>query len=158
MSVKNGYAAVVPSPLGCLGIRMRGDALIGVDFLPASVATVRAPDRATRNVVDQLLHYLEDPRWHFDLPLELDGTPFQCRVWAALREIPVGEVVSYGDLAARLASGARAVGGACRRNPVPVIVPCHRVVSAAGIGGFMGATAGAPLAIKAWLLAHERRA
>jgi len=137
---------------------MRGDALVCVEFLPASATTRLASDRATRNVVDQLLHYLEDPRWRFDLSLQLDGTPFQRRVWAELREIPVGEVVTYGALAARLSSSARAVGGACKRNPVPVVVPCHRVVAASGIGGFMGATAGPSLAIKEWLLAHERRA
>jgi len=158
MIARDGYAAVMRVPIGCLGILMRGDALIGVDFLPASVAARPALGSPGRRVVDQLRRYFEDPAWRFDLPLELGGTPFQRRVWTALRDIPVGEVVTYGGLAARLASSARAIGGACRRNPVPVVVPCHRVVSATGIGGFSGATAGRPLAIKEWLLSHERPA
>jgi methylated-DNA-[protein]-cysteine S-methyltransferase len=92
----------------------------------------------------------------FDIPLELAATPHQRRVWRALQRIPTGAVVSYGTLARRLKSSARAVGGACRANPVPLVIPCHRVVSATGEGGFMGKTGGHALRIKRWLLAHER--
>jgi methylated-DNA-[protein]-cysteine S-methyltransferase len=82
--------------------------------------------------------------------------PFQRRVWQAIATIPVGESRTYAEIAAMVRSSARAVGGACGRNPVALIVPCHRVVGSRGsLGGFMNAAAGEPVAIKRWLLAHE---
>jgi methylated-DNA-[protein]-cysteine S-methyltransferase len=91
----------------------------------------------------------------FDVPLSLEGTAFQQRVWAAMRRIPAGAPINYGVLARRLKTSARAVGNACRRNPVALIVPCHRVIAAAGDGGFMGKRGGWELQVKRWLLAHE---
>ncbi len=88
-----------------------------------------------------------------DLPLELRGTPFQLRVWQALREIPVGEVRNYAEVARGLgiADGARAVAGACARNPVALLVPCHRIVpKSGGVGGYRWGEH-----IKRWLLAGE---
>lgn len=99
--------------------------------------------------------YFQDACSMADIPCIQQGTPFQQRVWSALGEIPVGEVVTYGELARQLGSGARAVGSACRNNPTPLIIPCHRVVSRKGIGGFSGETAGDMLGIKRWLLQHE---
>jgi methylated-DNA-[protein]-cysteine S-methyltransferase len=153
---KADYAAVVTAPVGPLGIRLSGGQLVGIDFTPDATALERAPDDAAREVLDQLFHYFEDARWRFDIPLEMHGTPFQRRVWQALRHIPSGSTRSYGELARELGSSARAVGGACRRNPIPIVVPCHRVVAAAGVGGFMGQRGGEALAIKQWLLDHER--
>jgi methylated-DNA-[protein]-cysteine S-methyltransferase len=86
------------------------------------------------------------------------GTPFQLRVWHALMAIPAGQPATYGALAKRLGTGARAVGQACGANPLPILIPCHRVVAASGLGGFMHSAAGTPLDVKTWLLAHERRA
>lgn len=158
MASDNDYAAVVPAPVGMLGIRMDAGRLTGIDFAPRADALAVAPDGATRDVLDQLFHYFEDPRWRFDLPIAMDGTPFQRRVWEALRRIPPGSTCSYGELARALESSPRAVGGACRRNPVPIVVPCHRVIAAAGgAGGFMGQREGDALSIKMWLLDHERR-
>lgn len=151
------YAAVVTAPVGHLGIRMDNGQLVGIDFAPGAAPPARAPQAAAREVLDQLFHYFEDPRWRFDLPLEMRGTPFQRRVWQHLRRIPSGSTRGYGELARELGSSARAVGGACRRNPIPIVVPCHRVVAAAGVGGFMGRRDGDALAIKHWLLDHERR-
>jgi methylated-DNA-[protein]-cysteine S-methyltransferase len=153
-----GYAAIVPAPVGLLGVRMRGGRLAGIDFSPPTGAVAKAPDDATREVLDQLFHYFEDSAWRFNLPLAADGTAFQHRVWQALVAIPSGSTRSYGELARELGSSARAVGGACRRNPIPIVVPCHRVVAAGGgAGGFMGQRDGDALAIKHWLLDHERR-
>ncbi len=111
----------------------------------------------------QLSNYFTQADFQFSLPFELHlGTPFQQRVWQALTEIPSSEVKTYGELAKELNSSARAVGNACRRNLFPVIVPCHRVVSASGIGGYAGDTLETQkgsinfLKIKQWLLAHER--
>lgn len=92
-----------------------------------------------------------------EIPCRPQGTAFQLRVWQALREIPVGEVRSYGELAEQLGSSPRAVGGACRSNPIPLLTPCHRVVAKSGIGGFSGQWGdGARVDVKAWLLRHER--
>jgi methylated-DNA-[protein]-cysteine S-methyltransferase len=101
--------------------------------------------------------YLRDARFHFDLPLAPAPTAFQARVRRGMLRIPAGRTLTYGELARRLASSARAVGGACRGNPLPVVVPCHRVVGANGPGGFMGCVDGAELGVKRWLLEHERR-
>ncbi|MEW6332353.1 MAG: methylated-DNA--[protein]-cysteine S-methyltransferase [Pseudomonadota bacterium] len=109
-----------------------------------------------RKVSRSLKSYFSNPGQTFRLPLRLDGTPFQQRVWRALQRIPAGKTLSYGALAKKLATSARAVGNACRANPVPIIVPCHRVVASNGMGGFMGKRSGSPLNLKHWLLAHER--
>lgn len=107
--------------------------------------------------------YFQDPSYVLSLPCDLQqGTAFQQKVWKALRLIPSGQVKTYGTLAKELNSSARAVGNACRNNPCPLIIPCHRVVSASGIGGFGGDTMTHQrgemnfLQIKQWLLAHEK--
>lgn len=104
----------------------------------------------------QLDDYFAGARHAFDLPLAATGTPFQARVWAALRGIPYGETISYAELARRVAAprAVRAVGGANGRNPLSIVVPCHRVVATGGaLGGFGGG-----VERKAWLLDHERGA
>lgn len=113
------------------------------------------PTLLLRTLQRQLDAYFEDAACGFDVPLRLQGTPFQQRVWRALQQIPAGEVRSYGELARRLDTAPRAIGAACRRNPVPLIVPCHRVVSRHGLGGFDGQRRGAALELKRWLLEHE---
>ncbi|MAT64138.1 MAG: cysteine methyltransferase [Gammaproteobacteria bacterium] len=151
------YAAVYPSPAGCLGIRLdaRGR-LCGLDCLPEATAAVPAATAAAARVLAVLDAYFTDPAAiPAGLELAPSGTPFQRRVWRALQAIPSGTVRTYGTLAAELGSAPRAVGQACRHNPIPVLVPCHRVVARAGIGGYAGATAGPRLAMKQWLLAHE---
>jgi len=148
---------VLASPLGRLGVRLQQGRVCAVDFLPDSVSLRPGQGRLAARVAAQFSAYFRDPGNGFRLPIDLQGTPFQQRVWAALLEIPAGATRSYGELAALLGSGARAVGNACRQNPLPIIVPCHRVVGAAGIGGYSGQTADGPaLARKCWLLAHER--
>jgi methylated-DNA-[protein]-cysteine S-methyltransferase len=89
------------------------------------------------------------------IPLRCIGTPFQRRVWDELRAIAPGTTLSYGQLAAQLGTSARAVAGACRANPLPIVIPCHRVVSEHGLGGYCGATEGPWLDVKRWLLRHE---
>jgi methylated-DNA-[protein]-cysteine S-methyltransferase len=83
------------------------------------------------------------------------GTRFQQRVWEQIAAIPPGDTVTYGRIAEAVHSSPRAVGNACRANPVPLRIPCHRVVGAAGLGGFAGERGGELLGIKRWLLAHE---
>jgi methylated-DNA-[protein]-cysteine S-methyltransferase len=138
-----------------VAVTTRGELVTQISYLPPSVDS-RAPrtplaERAAR----QLERYREDPDARFDLPLLIEGTPFQRRLWDALRDIPRGKTLTYGELARRLGAEARAVGQACGDNRLPIVIPCHRVVAASGIGGFAHATGGYLLEAKRWLLAHE---
>lgn len=149
------YDAVFASPIGPLGIVLEGDVLVEVDFLPRGSRLHSARNMRTRAVVKQMQDYFENPRRKFSLPMKLKGTSFQQKVWHAMQKIPAGKVMTYGEMAKKLGSSPRAVGGACRANPIPLIVPCHRVVSASGLGGFAGHTQGRHVRIKRQLLAHE---
>jgi methylated-DNA-[protein]-cysteine S-methyltransferase len=111
--------------------------------------------RANENVLQQLKDYFSQSRSFNEIPLALAGTEFQKSVWHELTKIPPGKIQTYGDIAQRLNSSPRAVGNACRKNPVAIIIPCHRVVSAHGLGGYAGQTQGKQLDIKRWLLRHE---
>ncbi len=115
-----------------------------------------AENSCSRAAADDLAAWLwgekEWPRGH---PLRPQGSPFQQRVWNALLQIPAGSQVTYGELAKRLGTAPRAVGGACRANPIPLLIPCHRVVAAQGLGGFAGRREGRWVAFKQWLLTHE---
>ncbi len=149
------YQAKLKVPFGVLGIRCERDALTGIDFLPASAKPQPPATPFTKKVCEELEAYLADPDFHFTLPLKASGTLHQNKVWQAMRAIPCGEVRTYGDLAAELHSSPRAVGQACGNNPIPIVIPCHRVVGKAGLGGFMHHSGGDALDIKLWLLRHE---
>lgn len=138
-----------------IGARFFGEALVELNYLPPDAPLTRHPDHRARHLVDELQCYLNHPAHVFDLLFVPSGTPFQLRVWRALLGISAGQTLNYGDLATQLKTAPRAVGQACGSNPLPLVIPCHRVVSAAGLGGFMHAANGAPLDIKAWLLKHE---
>jgi len=144
------------TPFSGLRIECSDEQLLGIDFTRrgGKVERLESNPLAARIAV-QIARYCESPAAGFDLPLAPLGTDFQQRVWRAMLAIPPGEVRSYGDIARQLGSSARAVGNACRANPIPLVIPCHRVVAASGIGGFAGQTAGARLAIKRRLLQHE---
>lgn len=151
------FQACVRTPFATLGITTTATHVTGVRFLaPATPALAPRRNSIAHLACIQLQAYLENPRFAFDLPLQLAGTRHRLAVWEAMQRIAPGEVRTYGELARALASSARAVGGACAANPLPVIVPCHRVVGAGSLGGFMGAKrAGFELGIKRWLLEHE---
>ncbi|MGA7594175.1 MAG: methylated-DNA--[protein]-cysteine S-methyltransferase [Gallionella sp.] len=151
------YQAKLAAPFGVLGIRCDDAALLGIDWLPATEQPQRATSAFAETVCDQLLNYFDNPGFRFAVPLNPAGTRHQQKVWQAMLRIPCGETRSYGQLAEELKSGAQAVGQACGANPIPVIIPCHRVVGKSGLGGFMRHASGDPLDIKRWLLAHERR-
>lgn len=149
------YQAKLKTPFAVLGIKTAGHQLTGIEFLPLGTSLLAARDEIAREACAQLRAYVADPDFQFDLPLALAGTPHQMKVWRAMQAIPRGQALTYGEIAARLASSPRAVGGACGDNPIPIVVPCHRVVAKNGAGGFMHHASGAPLAIKDWLLRHE---
>lgn len=151
---KKDYDAVIATPLGRLGINAVA-ALTNIDFVSARTPLKKARTPVANKVCTQLKAYFSDSRTRFDLPLAAAGSDFQQRAWRALRRIPSGQARSYGELARKIKSAPRAVGGACRANPIPIVVPCHRVVAATGLGGFMGATRGRAMDIKRWLLKHE---
>ena len=149
------YNAVIDSPIGRLGIRLHDGRLRQVRFLGEDVALQSAVEPAADGVVAKIRAYFETGLHADTLDIELEGTEFQRRVWKALCAIPAGQVTTYGALAEKLGSSARAVGNACRCNPVPILVPCHRVVARTGLGGFAGDRDGRLVDIKRLLLAHE---
>lgn len=140
------------SPLGFLTLHEDAGALIALDWGRAPGGGASPLLAAAKAQVEA---YFAGRRWSFDLPLRPPGTEFQKSVWRAMRAIPFGRTRSYGDLARDLASAPRAVGGACGKNPLPLLIPCHRVLGARGaLGGYSG---GDGLDTKRWLLAHEAR-
>jgi methylated-DNA-[protein]-cysteine S-methyltransferase len=143
------------SPIGRLVLESDGDVLIGIWLPPATGRRRRDTGDippVLKEAATQLEEYFAGERTEFDVPMELDGTEFQCAVWAELARIPYGETISYGELARRVGrpKGPRAVGQANGRNPIPIIVPCHRVLASNGIGGYGGG-----LPMKRALLAVE---
>jgi methylated-DNA-[protein]-cysteine S-methyltransferase len=150
------FAAKLRTPFAVLGIRIAGSALTGVEYLPLSERAMTPTAALAERSCRQIERFLDDPQFRFTLPLAPAGTVFRRRVWDALSAIPVGESRTYGEIARKLASAPRAIGGACGANPIALIIPCHRVVGSHGsLGGFMGVTEGNPIDIKRWLLTHE---
>ncbi|HEY6096205.1 MAG TPA: methylated-DNA--[protein]-cysteine S-methyltransferase [Gallionellaceae bacterium] len=155
MKSRPQYQAVLAAPFGKLGIHCEGELLTGIDWLPHSHAELAPATPFAQRVCAQLNEYFRNPDFRFTLPLRLNGTDHQQRVWRAMCAIPRGQTRQYGELARELASSPRAVGQACGANPIPIVVPCHRVVGKSGIGGFAHHTNGYTMDIKRWLLAHE---
>jgi methylated-DNA-[protein]-cysteine S-methyltransferase len=151
------YQAIMSAPFGKLGIRCSDTDLLGIEFLPQSTKPQAPVGAMAQTICAELQAYLADPQHEIDLPFELDGTHHQCNVWQAMLDIPSGRTRSYGELAAQIDSSAQAVGQACGSNPIPLVIPCHRVVGKKGLGGFMHRADEDALDIKRWLLAHERR-
>lgn len=149
------FDAVLEAPFGAVGVAMSGHALARVVFLPPGTPALAPRGDSARRAADQIEAYLADPEVRIELPVCSQGTDFQRCVWRAIARIAPGTTRRYGELAAEVGSAARAVGQACGANPLPIVVPCHRVVSATGMGGFANATDGYLIATKRWLLAHE---
>ncbi|WP_027965861.1 methylated-DNA--[protein]-cysteine S-methyltransferase [Halomonas halocynthiae] len=139
---------------GLILIRANQSALTRVDFINEAAAHhAPQPNTLTQSASHQLAEYFSGQRQHFDLPLAPAGTDFQRRVWQALTEISFGETCSYGELAGRVGSkgGQRAVGAANGKNPISVIIPCHRVIGSNGkLTGYAGG-----IDRKQWLLSFE---
>jgi methylated-DNA-[protein]-cysteine S-methyltransferase len=150
------FTMPMDTPVGRLVLESDGDVLVGI-WLPNDTKVAQrgnghdAPP-VLKETATQLEEYFARERTEFDIPMELDGTAFQKQVWAELSRIPYGTTISYGELARRVGrpKGPRAVGQANGRNPIPLIVPCHRVVASTGLGGYGGG-----LPMKRSLLAVE---
>lgn len=124
------------TPLGELTLSEEDGAIVALDWGRGRDQTATPLLRRATAALNAYFDGAPDP--FADLPLDPAGTPFQRRVWAAMRAIPRGRTRSYGELARELHSSARAVGTACGANPIPIIIPCHRVTGAASLGGYSG--------------------
>lgn len=143
----------IPSPIGRLTIEEKDDAIVAIGWTDAE------KDRAAGNgsallaeAAAQLDAYFAGRLTRFDLPLAPSGSVFERRVWTAMGTIPYGQTRCYGELAHTVGSAPRAIGRACGRNPIPIVIPCHRVLARTGLGGYSGAGG---LTTKRHLLALE---
>lgn len=145
---------IYDSPLGLLELHSDGEALTAAAFASGKKTPRGTPDAVLKNTIVQLEAYFAGKRTDFDIPLNPCGTAFQKQVWNALLKIPYGETCSYGDIAKliRKPKASRAIGGANNKNPIPILIPCHRVIGANGqLVGYGGG-----LNKKKWLLDLER--
>jgi methylated-DNA-[protein]-cysteine S-methyltransferase len=125
----------VKTPVGPLTIEEEDERIVAIRWGDGAGAN---GSPLLQEAARQLAGYFAGELTEFDLSLAPDGSPFEQRVWAAMQTIPYGETRSYGDLAAMIGSAPRAVGGACGRNPIPIVIPCHRVLAKTGLGGYSG--------------------
>jgi methylated-DNA-[protein]-cysteine S-methyltransferase len=139
----------ISSPVGHLTIDEQDDAIVAIRWAdsPSGNGSPLLAEAAR-----QLAAYFEGRLSRFDLPLKPGGSLFEARVWSAMRAIPYGQTRTYGELAHMTDSGPRAVGRACGTNRIPIVIPCHRVLAKAGLGGYSGEGG---LATKQRLLALE---
>ncbi|MDQ8039742.1 MAG: methylated-DNA--[protein]-cysteine S-methyltransferase [Rickettsiella sp.] len=149
------FTAIIQTPLGKLGI-FASSFLKQLDFLQDdNTPLYTSKDTLVCQIIREINQYFDSPNFQFTIPYQVTGTVFQKRVWNTLRDLPVGKTTTYGTLAKTLNTGARAIGNACRTNPLPLLIPCHRVLAKNGLGGFGGDRTGKKVAIKQWLLNHE---
>lgn len=141
----------ISTPVGRLTIDGSDEAIVRVRWADGPAG--QSPP-LLKEAARQLQAYFAGRLVKFDLPLAAAGSAFERRVWEAMSAIPYGETRTYGDLAHATDSGPRAVGGACGKNPIPIVVPCHRVLARGGLGGYSG---GAGLPTKQFLLGLESR-
>ncbi len=159
-SPKSTEYCVISAPFGCLGVQTElvdGSLMISkVDYLPLNTPLLAPKNELAKAFAKQCVQYFKDASSVFDVPLKPAGTVHQQKVWNATQGIQVGKTSTYGEIAKLIKSGPRAVGTACGANPYPLVTPCHRVVSAQGLGGFMKEDSpGFYRQIKIWLLKHE---
>ena len=149
------FHAKYATPFAVLGIRTIGERVTDIEYLPPGIETLAPTTKLADRVCREIDRYLADPEHVFDLPFDYSGTAFQCRVWREISGIRPGRTLTYNDIARALRTAPRPVGGACGRNRLPIVIPCHRVLASSGLGGFMGGAAEPALRIKRWLLEHE---
>jgi methylated-DNA-[protein]-cysteine S-methyltransferase len=125
----------MPSPVGMLTLTEEDGAIVSISW---GGAAGHNGSPLLAEAARQIEAYFAGKLMEFDVKLRPAGSAFEHRVWAAMRRIPYGKTQCYGDLAAAIGSAARAVGGACGRNPIPIVIPCHRLLAKAGLGGYSG--------------------
>lgn len=147
---------IVATPVGKIAIDYQDDFVLNVHQVADQARAKTNKDPFAVEIKKQFTAYFSRELTEFNLPFLFEqGTDYQLMVWDQIRKISFGETKTYGEIAKKIKSGPRAVGNACRRNKLLLIVPCHRVVSASGSGGFMGDDKGKLVKRKQWLLDHE---
>ena len=151
------FSAIVSAPFGFVGVRTEAAVISELVYLPTRFMEKAPTDKLAEKAARQIEQYIAQPDFRFKLPLKKTGTAFQQKVWAAISSIPRGEVRTYGQIAKHIQSAPRAVGQACGANWYPLVIPCHRVTAAGGLGGFAhhDDETGFYVGIKRWLLTHE---
>jgi len=149
------FDVIVEFPKMKVAVKTRDEQVVEIRYLPLSSPPVSPKTPLAALAAEQLERYRENPDATFDLPVLVYGTPLQRAVWAAMRAIPRGRTRTYGELARELGADPRDIGQACGDNRLPIVIPCHRVVAADGIGGFGHSSGGYLLEAKRWLLMHE---
>ena len=149
---------VISSPVGYLGITVDGDELVSVEpGLPGP--ETRFPDELLEAVEKEFKLYFEGTLGEFSVPVKrpTEATAYAHKVWDSLLSIPYGETVTYGQLAKAVGGSPRGIGRACKTNNLAIIIPCHRVVAASGLGGYGGDwEEGKAISVKKWLLEMEK--
>jgi methylated-DNA-[protein]-cysteine S-methyltransferase len=159
-TLKSVEYCVISAPFGRLGVQTElvdGSLMISkIDYLPLNTALIPPGNALAKAFSKQCAQYFKNALYIFDVPLKPAGTVHQQKVWNATLGTEAGKTITYGEIAKKIKSGPRAVGTACGANPYPLVTPCHRVVSAQGLGGFMKEDSpGFYRQIKIWLLKHE---
>lgn len=148
MLKSSSFTCSFETPVGVLSLWITNGKLISLNILSNKTQTNMPSDEVSLHLKNQLLNYFQNSRHKFDIEISLIGTKFQLKVWEELVKINIGQTISYGELAKKINSHPRAVAQACKRNPIPIIIPCHRVVAKQGLGGYNGATDGAMIDLK----------
>jgi len=148
---------VIKTPIGKIAVCYEENFVTQVHQVADNSKVVKRKDPLAIEIQNQFKAYFAKDLDKFNLPFLLkQGTDYQLKVWDQIRKISFGETKTYGEIAKKIKSGPRAVGNACRRNSLLLIVPCHRVVSASSSGGFLGDSTGKLAQRKQWLLNHEQ--
>lgn len=149
------YQATLQLPIGKVGIRTTQEHLLAIEYIDDNEPLIKPKTVIAKDTLEQLLCYFADPTYTFNIPIALNISPFQQNVLSALQKIPLGKTQTYMDIAKLLNTSPRPIGNACRTNPVPIIIPCHRVVAEKNLGGYNGSKKGRFIEAKRWLLKHE---
>jgi len=149
------FDAVIETPVCRFGLKFENGFLAATQYLKNDHELCFPEDKTVQALIRQISDYFSDPAHPFNIEIDAKGTDFQQGVWRQMQKIPAGQVKTYGEVAKILNSSPRAVGNACRANPMPLIIPCHRIVSSSGLGGFAGTRSGYFTDIKRQLLRHE---
>ena len=153
---ENMFDTVLAVPFGQLLVSASDQSVTSIELVSTQTERITTRSIIAKKAIKQLQDYFVHAHNQWSLPLADKGTVFQNKVWQYLRDIPVGETRTYAEVASVLNTSARAVGNACRANPFMIVVPCHRVISSTGIGGYYGKKDGEEILIKKWLVDYEQ--
>ena len=151
----SNYQTYISAPFGYVCVCSSRDYVTRIELLASKVSSNSRLNKFAKEAREQVKAYLKNSTFKFDLPIEINGSAYRKQVWNEIAKIPARETRTYGDIATLVGSSARAVGGACGDNVLPILIPCHRVVARGGLGGFMHSSGGFSLKVKWWLLNHE---